>query len=632
VLAAVPVVLMSAHYGGPSDSDLARRVGANAFLRRTADFEELVPAVMAALRQDRERPPPVLTEPVEQLRREAAGRALNQLDLQLIASMLQAQRTAHHAAQLSILSGVATTLTRSANVEAELGDVLAACLDAGGFDRGALYRAGADGALRLSHVVGFPNNRVELEEVFGQPELLRRAVREAAPLALTTPPLEANDRARFLARAGVGSAMFIPLLGGGQCVGALLLGANDASSDDGQLAFARALGAHIGQAIVLAESFARERAARAAAEEASRTKDEFLAMLGHELRNPLAPIVTALELMRLRGNGVLDDERAVIERQVDHLIHLVDDLLDVSRITRGKVNLKRQRMELCKVVERAIEMAGPLLDLRHQHLSVTVAHKGLAVDADPTRLAQVVANLLTNAAKYTEERGRISLVAARENEVVVLHVQDSGIGIAPEMLAKVFDLFTQERQALDRSRGGLGLGLAIVRSLVALHGGRVSVHSDGIGRGSEFTIWLPAALDPEDAARVASPLKKEEPPRGLAILVVDDNEDAADLLAQYLGELGHKTCIAHDGPAALRAVIEFQPDVALLDIGLPVMDGYELARRLREQSRSRQMRLVAITGYGQDNDRARSSAAGFDAHLVKPVDLNRLHLVIRGSP
>ncbi len=302
--------------------------------------------------------------------------------------------------------------------------------------------------------------------------------------------------------------------------------------------------------------------------------------------------------------------------------------MDVSRITRNRIDLKKRRLELSEVVAGAIETASPLLEERRHTLVVDVASRGLVVDGDSARLTQVVSNLLTNAAKYTEPSGNITITARRESERVVLSVRDDGIGIAPEMLPKVFDLFAQERQALDRSKGGLGLGLAIVRNLVALHGGTVEAHSAGRDRGAEFIVRLPSVAEKAESPKAAP----DEPPRvrvhpsddGLRILVVDDNEDAAELLATSLQLSGHVTQVALNGPDALRAALAFAPDVGLLDIGLPVMDGYELAERLRQQVRGRPLRLVAITGYGQEADRQRSRAAGFDDHLVKPIDMASL--------
>jgi PAS domain S-box-containing protein len=378
------------------------------------------------------------------------------------------------------------------------------------------------------------------------------------------------------------------------------------------------------------ELLAREQQARRDAETASRAKDEFVAMLGHELRNPLSPILTALELMRRRAPGAFERERTLIERQVQHVVRLVDDLLDVSRITRGKVELKRRILEIGDVVASAIEMASPLLEARRHRLELEVPRRGLLVDGDAERLKQVISNLLTNAAKYTEPGGRIAVRAAREAGEVVVRVRDSGMGIPPELLPRVFDLFVQSQRALDRSQGGLGLGLTIVKTLTEMHGGRAYAESAGLGRGSAFTIRLPAlaahALTPPPGAlTVPHARRRASAPR--RILVVDDNQDAADALVEALGAAGHEAVVAYDGPTALDAAARSRPEAAFLDIGLPVMDGYELARRLRELL-GPAVKLVAVTGYGQERDRALSRAAGFDEHLVKPVDLEHLESLL----
>ena len=368
----------------------------------------------------------------------------------------------------------------------------------------------------------------------------------------------------------------------------------------------------------------------ALAENANRAKDEFLAMLGHELRNPLSPILTALQLMKLRGDTTSERERTVIERQVTHLTRLVDDLLDVSRIARGKVKLAMEGVAMADVVSRAIEIASPLLEQGAQTLSVDVPASGLTVFGDPARLAQVVSNLLTNASKYTPSNGRIDISAALEGTDVVLRVRDTGMGIPADVLPRIFDLFVQGRQSIDRSPGGLGLGLAIVQSLVERHGGQVAVHSDGPGLGSEFTVRLPAITTPEPAAGGAQPHPAEGGHgRRAAVLVVDDNQDAATLLAEALRLLGHEVHVAHDGLDAIDVAAERTFDVAFLDIGLPVMDGYELAARLRALPSSSATRLIAVTGYGQQSDRERSAAAGFDEHLVKPIDLAVVERLLR---
>jgi signal transduction histidine kinase len=363
----------------------------------------------------------------------------------------------------------------------------------------------------------------------------------------------------------------------------------------------------------------------AEANAANRTKDEFLAMLGHELRNPLSPILTSLQVLRLRG--IDSQEQRIIERQVCHLTRLVDDLLDVSRITRGKVELRKERIELGTVISRAVEMTTPLFEQRRQVLTLEIPPIDLIVEADTDRLAQVFSNLLTNAAKYTKKDGTILVRVERTDSRVQVRVIDNGAGIEEEMLARVFELFTQQTQTLDRAEGGLGLGLAIVKSLVELHGGTVSAYSSGLGQGSEFMVELPLMAAQVDFAVTVVHPHPMSPASLSRILVVDDNDDAAYALKKALEVLGHTVETAHDGPDALRRVTSFKPTIALVDIGLPVMDGYELARRLREQQQQ-PVHLVAVTGYGQESDFRRSAAAGFEQHLVKPVDLDRLQEVV----
>jgi signal transduction histidine kinase/CheY-like chemotaxis protein len=362
-------------------------------------------------------------------------------------------------------------------------------------------------------------------------------------------------------------------------------------------------------------------------ESAGRAKDEFLAMLGHELRNPLSPIVTALQLMKLRGDATTTREQQVIERQVEHLVRLVDDLLDISKITRGKVELRREIVEIAEVIAKAVEMASMLFEQRSHLLSIDVPRKDLLWEGDPVRLAQVVANLLTNAARYTPRGGDIKLFAGRVGSEIVIRVRDNGMGISAEMLPRIFDLFVQGKQSADRAEGGLGIGLTLVKTLVSLHGGSVVATSPGLGGGSEFVIRLPAA---PAAAVGISAAHNGAPPRFTPaeatrrVLLVDDNLDAADLLAEALREAGHQVEVANDPVVALEAAARFHPEVAILDIGLPVMDGYELAARLQALPALASCRLIALTGYGQDHDRARSRSGGFECHLVKPVDLDKL--------
>jgi PAS domain S-box-containing protein len=368
-----------------------------------------------------------------------------------------------------------------------------------------------------------------------------------------------------------------------------------------------------------------EQASRARAESANRSKDEFLALLGHELRNPLAPIVVALRLMKMRGPQKADRELTIIERQVEHLTRLVDDLLDVSHVARGMVRLRREPLEIAPIIANAVEMASPLLERRQHHLTVTAAAQGLVVDGDGVRLAQVIANLLTNAAKYTDPGGHIQVTAVRDEGGVVIRVKDDGIGMSPELLETVFDMFVQGKRALDRSEGGLGLGLTLVRTWVELHGGSVTASSGGPGAGSEFEVRLPLVASAPLATPAPSPALPPAPVGGhRRVLLVDDNNDVAEVMGEVLAAAEYDVAVAHDGAEALRLAERFHPDIAVLDLGLPVMDGYELARRLHEGPDGRHMRLVAVTGYGQPQDKARSEAAGFEEHLVKPVDVDVL--------
>jgi signal transduction histidine kinase/ActR/RegA family two-component response regulator len=370
----------------------------------------------------------------------------------------------------------------------------------------------------------------------------------------------------------------------------------------------------------LERTAARAAAARAQAEAASRAKDEFLAMLGHELRNPLSPIVTALRL--LRGRDVWGRELEIVSRQVAHLVRLVDDLLDVSRLTRGTVRLAPERVELAAAVRQAVEQVSPLLDARRHHVDVSVP-AGLAVRADPDRLAQVLANLLGNAARYTPPGGHVWVSAAREPRGVALEVRDDGQGIAPELLPRIFELFEQGPRTPERAGGGLGVGLAVVRSLVALHGGTIEARSAGTGQGSTFRVVLPS-WSGEEGRTLSTPPPLPHARQRLRVLVVDDNEDAATLLAEFLSLAGHDVSVAHDGPGALAAAEASVPEVAVLDIGLPVMDGYELAARLRAKLGERTPVILGVSGYGQDGDQTRSREAGFRRHFVKPADPREL--------
>jgi CheY-like chemotaxis protein len=353
-------------------------------------------------------------------------------------------------------------------------------------------------------------------------------------------------------------------------------------------------------------------------------------MLGHELRNPLTPIVTALQLMDLQGGEAFRAERTMILRQVRHVVRLVDDLLDISRITRGEVSLKAERVEVAHVIASAIETTRSLFEQRTQTLTVSTPAAGLPVVVDPARLSQAVVNLLVNASKYTEAGGAISVIAGREGQDACIRVRDTGIGIEPEALPNVFHPFVQAKRSIDRSQGGLGIGLAIVRNLIERSGGSVSAHSAGIGSGSEFVIRLPIASGTEASLAATAPLPVPVPrsSKSWRVLVVDDDKDIAGGLAAVLQLMGCVTHVAHDGPSAIAAAENFGADLALLDIGLPGMDGYELARLFRRADATSAMRLVALTGYGQKNDVQQSLDAGFNEHVVKPIEIDTLREVL----
>ncbi|MEZ0230688.1 MAG: ATP-binding protein, partial [Planctomycetota bacterium] len=375
----------------------------------------------------------------------------------------------------------------------------------------------------------------------------------------------------------------------------------------------------------------RRRVEELAAED--RRKDEFLAMLAHELRNPLAPLTTALHLIQARVGAQADVARplAVMNRQTQHLSRLVDDLLEVSRITRGKIRLEREVIDAAVAVHRAVEISRPLIDAKKHDLKLVFPADTVWIDADLTRVAQVLGNLLNNSAKYTNEGGRITVTLAAEGEEAVLRIRDNGIGIPKTLMPRLFELFTQADTSLDRSQGGLGIGLTLVRGLVELHGGTIQARSDGPGQGAEFIVRLPLAPAPVavEPEKTADRLRTPAPCR---ILIVDDNHDAADSLSELLTESGHEVASAYDGAKALELAKKFLPDVVLLDIGLPGLDGYSVARELRRRHADAFI-LVALTGYGQEEDRRRAREAGFDHHMVKPVRLDALSkLLAQAAP
>jgi PAS domain S-box-containing protein len=398
---------------------------------------------------------------------------------------------------------------------------------------------------------------------------------------------------------------------------------SNACFEDGEFAYTRCF----------TRDVTRQWHAEEAVRAADRRKDEFLATLAHELRNPLAPIRNALGVLAISGTNsqAIEETRLIMERQVGQLVHLVDDLLDVSRITRDKIELRRERVELASIVERAVETSRPLIDAAGHKLSITFPHEPLLVEADSTRLAQVFANLLNNAAKYTERDGHIQLRVERDGKEVAIRVRDSGVGIACDDLAHVFDMFSQVDRSLERSQGGLGIGLTLVRRLVELHGGTVNAQSEGVGKGSEFIVRLPlAAVKPSESKphnhTTATPQTKRR------ILLVDDNVDACKTLGRLLQLKGHEVQMANDGLEAIDAAAGFQPEVILMDVGMPRLNGYDATRRIRETGAGKDVAIFALTGWGQAEDVKKANEAGCTGHLVKPVDFAALDQLLAGLP
>jgi signal transduction histidine kinase/ActR/RegA family two-component response regulator len=417
----------------------------------------------------------------------------------------------------------------------------------------------------------------------------------------------------------------VPLVARGRTIGAICA----MQAESGRL-FSEADGAlivELAQRAALAldnvRLFGESRDALRAAEVANRAKDEFVAMLGHELRNPLAPIVTSLEVMARRGGSIGERERGIIERQVAHLSRMVDDLLDVSRVASGKIGLRLERVDLRDVITRALELTEPVLSGRSRPPEIKGMDTPVWVHGDAVRLTQVLCNLITNAAKFSRAEQRIAIELGREGDSAVLRVDDEGVGITAELAPRIFERFVQGEQALQRASGGLGLGLAIAKNLVELHGGTIAVESEGIGRGSRFTVTLPI-VEAAVAVRAPAAIEHTSSARPTRILIVDDNDDAAQSLAIALRLEGHEVETAANGDTALGLLDRFVPAVAILDIGLPKMNGYQLAAALRADSRTRGAVLLALTGYGRGSDRRQALDAGFDEHLIKPVEFDHL--------
>jgi two-component system CheB/CheR fusion protein len=366
--------------------------------------------------------------------------------------------------------------------------------------------------------------------------------------------------------------------------------------------------------------------------DADRRKDEFLATLAHELRNPLAPLRNAVQILQLKGPEIRELQWAsdIIHRQTQHLTRLIDDLMDVSRISRGRIELKREHVPLEEVVLAAIETSRPLIEESGHELTVTLPSRPVVVDADLTRLAQVFLNLLNNAAKYTERAGRIDLRAEQHGSEVVVSVTDTGIGIPPDNLPSIFEMFSQLEGALSRSQGGLGIGLFLVRRLVQMHGGTIEAHSDGRGKGSRFVVRLPIAVEQGEAARTIYGPDHAGPTSGLRILVADDNRDAASTLTMVLKMMGNDVHTVHDGEQVVLAAAQWRPQVVLCDIGMPKMNGYEACRSIRQQPWGHDMVMIAVTGWGREEDKRQAKEAGFDRHMVKPIEHQALMRMLAG--
>nr|MDP9121871.1 ATP-binding protein [Acidobacteriota bacterium] len=451
-----------------------------------------------------------------------------------------------------------------------------------------------------------------------------RVLRTGVPMLMVelTPDLlsdVAADPADLAALTGLGlrSLIGVPLTAQGRVLGALVLATAESRRQYGAADLALATGLAHTAAITIENARLFEETVAA-----GRSKDEFLAMLAHELRNPLSPILNAIEMLRQKGGDEAVRRRAaeMLGRQAGHMVRLIEDLLDVSRITRGKIELRLEPVELGALVGRAVEGSSPAIEARGHRLTVGLPQEPIWLQADPVRLEQVLANLLNNAAKFTPPGGSIAVEVAVRGGEAELRVRDDGEGIPGDLLPRVFDLFVQADRSLARTHGGLGIGLTLVHSLVRFHGGSVAALSAGPGRGSEFVVRLPLAVQMPQHQSAVDRSARSVPAPGLRVLVVEDNVDSAASLAELLGLWEHEVRVVHDGPSALAAVPGFRPDVVLLDIGLPGMDGYQVAAALRGDRSLPQPYLVALTGYGQDEDRRRSRLAGIDRHFTKPVD------------
>jgi PAS domain S-box-containing protein len=564
-----------------------------------------------------------------------------------IARDITAEKRAERARQrmlreLSTLYAVGQTVAAELDRDRVLQTITDAATDLSGAQFGAFFYNVVDqaGARYVLHTVsglqreafedlGLPRNTALVAPTFTGAGVVRVGDVRSDPRYGQNPPHHDTPAGH----APVVSYLAVPVCSrSGEVFGGLFLGHPEAGvfSEESERVVV-ALAAQAAIALDNARLYAAEQHARTAAEEANRAKDQFLAMLGHELRNPLAAVRNAIT------TAALDPARArraleIARHGTDQLTRLIEDLLDVTRLTQGRITLRREVVSLTDIVERAIEAIHPLFEERSIALTVSLPPRDVRLNGDAARLEQIIGNLLANAAKYTEPGGRVTVTLERDDRHAVLRVRDTGIGIGAELLPRIFDLFVQAEQALDRARGGLGIGLTLVKRLVELHDGSVEAHSPGVGLGSEFVIKVPAATRDSAAAPAAQPPATAGGATGTRVLIVEDNADAGESLMMLLELLGLRVRVARDADTALEAARAYPPDVMLIDIGLPGMNGYELAHSIRQDDTLRHIRLIALTGYGQEEDRQRALAAGFDYHLVKPVDLEKVERLVAGIP
>jgi signal transduction histidine kinase/integral membrane sensor domain MASE1 len=535
----------------------------------------------------------------------------------------------------SVDQAVTHILAESMSLETATPRVLQTVCESLGWDVGGLWRVDHDGhVLRCLEIWHRPicacpdfeemSRRMVFEKGSGLPG---RVWANGQPMWIADVTRDSNfPRAPIADREGLHAAFAFPILLGNEVFGVIEFFSCEIRAPDlPVLQMFAAVGSQIGQ-------FIERKRSEAALQDADRRKDEFLAMLAHELRNPLAPIRNALEILKHSpgDEAAAAPARDMMQRQLQHLVRLVDDLLDVSRIMRGRIDLHKETVDLATIITRAVEQSRPLLDAEGHHLAIDLPEQPVHLHGDLLRLAQVFANLLNNAAKYSERGGHIGIKGSMDGKELVVRVTDDGIGMSRDLVPHVFELFVQSDRSMARSQGGLGIGLTLVKRLVEMHDGSVSAHSAGPGLGSEFTVRLPvlAATAAHAPAGDGDAASRKASARGRRILVVDDNVDAAESLSVLLRMKGHSVATAHDGPEALSQAESFSPEVVLLDLGLPGMNGYDVARDLRRKPGRDKLTVVAITGYGQEEDRRRSQEAGIDHHLVKPVDPGELHALL----